>query len=131
MVCDADAGVVMTDGPLDDAAAEEAAGAEDELLELLLLLQAARASAAAEVSAVKARARWPRRPEPRRQDALYGAGNFVATAIDSFTVRTSDPCGVLSHRGRLPAALVRTPCVRVRSRLPPAGPARRAGGSSM
>jgi hypothetical protein len=61
MVCDADAGVVITDGPLDDAAAEEAGAeveVEDELLELLLLLlQAARARAATEVSAVTARAR--------------------------------------------------------------------------
>src|SRR5579862_3074658 len=95
MVCEPDAGVVMTDGPLDDAG--EDAPVEvvvDELLLVeLLLLQAARARAATEVSAVTARARLPRRPEPRRPGPLYGAGSFIATAVDSFTVRTSDPCG--------------------------------------
>src|SRR5579863_5775877 len=83
MVCEPDAGVVMTDGPLDDAAGEDApveVVVDELLLVELLLLQAARARAATEVSAVTARARLPRRPEPRGLAALYGAGSFIATA---------------------------------------------------
>jgi hypothetical protein len=121
----------MTEGADADEAGADDGGAVELLLELLLLLQAARARAATEVSAVKARARLPRRPEPRRRDALYGAGSFIATAIYSFTFRTSDPCGFVTPWAVARGLSVRTRGVCVRSRLPARAPVRRTGGSSL